>query len=95
VVSQQLAPKSYEPGRVLVCEVLIPNMAIRNLIREEKVHQVYSAMQSGQDDSGMQTMNQNLVTLVKQGTLSKVDALEHSPVPEEIVKMLATIPDRR
>jgi twitching motility protein PilT len=95
VVSQQLAPKSYEPGRVLVTEVLIPNMAIRNLIREEKVHQVYSAMQSGQDDSGMQTMNQNLITLVKTGVLSKVDALEHSPVPEEIVKMLSQIPDRR
>jgi twitching motility protein PilT len=95
VVSQQLAPRSFDPGRVLVCEVMIPNVAIRNLIREDKIHQIYSAMQSGQDDSGMQTMNQSLMILVKQGVLSKTDALELSPVPEEVVKMMASVADRR
>ena len=60
IVSQQLIPKSYEPGRAMACEVLIPTMAIRNLIREDKIHQIYSSMQSGQDESGMMTMNQGL-----------------------------------
>ncbi len=95
VVSQQLAPRSYEPGRAMVCEVMIPNVAIRNLIREDKVHQIYSAMQSGQDDSGMQTMNQSLMSLVRLGVLSKGDALELSPVPEEIIKMMASMVDRK
>ena len=76
-------------------ELLIPNMAIRNLIREDKLHQVYSSMQSGQDDSGMQTMNQSLVSLVKQGILSKTDALENSTMPEELTKYLAQIQDKK
>lgn len=91
ILSQQLITKSYEPGRVMACEVLIPNAAIRNLIREEKVHQIYSAMQAGQDESAMQTMNQSLSTLVRQGILSRTDALEHSPIPEELSKMLVGV----
>ena len=95
VMSQGLIPKSYGPGRCMAYELLIPNMAIRNLIREDKLHQVYSSMQSGQDDSGMQTMNQSLVTLVKQGVISKQDAIENSTMPEELAKYLAAIPDKR
>jgi twitching motility protein PilT len=92
ILSQQLISKSYEPGRTMACEVLIPNAAIRNLIREEKVHQIYSAMQSGQDESAMCTMNQNLASLVRAGVLSKTDALENSMIPDELLKMLAQIP---
>jgi twitching motility protein PilT len=93
VVTQQLVPKSFETGRVMSCEVMIPNMAIRSLIREDKVHQIYSAMQAGQEETGMQTMNQSLVSLVKAGHLSKQDAFEHSTMPEEIQKLLRAIPD--
>jgi twitching motility protein PilT len=88
IVSQQLIPKSYEAGRTMACEVMIPNMAVRNLIREDKIHQIYSSMQSGQDDTGMQTMNQSITELVKKGILSKTDALEHSSFPEELQKIL-------
>jgi twitching motility protein PilT len=95
VVSQTLIPKADGQGRAMACEVMIPSMAIRNLIREDKIHQIYSAMQTGQDDTGMQTMNQSLVTLVKTGLISKQDAMESSTQPEELVKHLAAIPDKR
>lgn len=88
IVSQQLIPKSYEAGRVMACEVLIPNPAIRNLIREDKIHQIYSAMQTGQEETEMNTMNQYLYSLAANGVLSPVDAIENSPVPEELTKML-------
>jgi twitching motility protein PilT len=91
IVSQQLIAKSHEPGRVMASEVLIPTMAVRNLIREDKIHQVYSSMQSGQDETGMQTMNQSLLSLVRSGVLTKSDALEHSMVPEELTKMMSSI----
>ena len=88
IVSQQLIPKSFEPGRAIACEVLIPTMAIRNLIREDKIHQVYSSMQSGQEETAMQTMNQALLHLVTGGVLSKADAIDHSFVPDELSKLL-------
>jgi twitching motility protein PilT len=89
IVSQQLIPKSFEPGRTVACEVLLPTAAIRNLIREDKIHQIYSSMQSGQDATGMQTMNQSLHNLVKSGVLSKEDALSYSHVPDELAKTFA------
>ena len=95
VMCQLLLPKSYQPGRCLVYELLIPNMAIRNLIREDKLHQVYSAMQAGQEESGMQTMNQSILAQVKAGVLSKQDALDASTMPEEIAKALGQIQDKR
>ena len=58
VMCQALLPKANSPGRVMALEVMIPNPAIRNLIREDKIHQIYSQMQIGQDKFGMQTMNQ-------------------------------------
>ena len=64
VISQQLIPRDGRPGRVLACEVMVPNAAIRNLIREDKVHQIYSQMQVGQAKFGMQTFNQSLARLV-------------------------------
>jgi len=95
IVSQTLIPKSFGPGRAMACEIMIPNMAIRNLIREDKVHQIYSSMQAGQGETGMITMNQSLAGLVRAGILSKTDAFENSPLPEEIKKVLDSIPDRR
>jgi twitching motility protein PilT len=95
ILSQQLIPKSYELGRCLATELLIPNMAIRNLIREDKLHQIYSMMQAGQEDTGMQTMNQSLMSLVKQGILSKNDAFEYSHMPDEIAKLLTGVRERK
>ncbi len=70
VISQQLIPK-IGGGRVLALEVMIPNAAIRNLIREDKIHQIYSIMQTGQSKFGMQTLNQSLYELY----VKKVDFL--------------------
>ncbi|MFN7684018.1 MAG: type IV pilus twitching motility protein PilT [Oligoflexia bacterium] len=92
IVSQQLIPRTQGGGRVAAVEVMVPNMAIRNLIREDKLHQIYSAMQSGQEESGMLTMNQSLVQLVRSGALSKTAALEHSYMPDELSKTLLTLP---
>jgi twitching motility protein PilT len=88
VVTQQLIPLSGKPGRCLAMELMIPNMAVRNLIREDKIHQVYGAMQSGQVGSGMITMNQSLLENIKKGNLSKSDALAYSLLPEELMKMI-------
>lgn len=91
VCSQMLIPKSNEPGRVMACEIMIPTNAIRNLIREDKIHQVYSSMQTGQEETAMQTMNQSLANWVRQGVISKTDALEYSPVPDELLKMIGGV----
>jgi len=92
IVCQQLIAKSFQPGRAAACEVLLPNMAIRNLIREDKLHQIYSSMQAGQEESGMITMNQSLSSLVRSGVLSKADAMEYSMLPDELTKMLQGMP---
>jgi twitching motility protein PilT len=94
ILSQQLIPKSYDPGRVLAYELMVPNAAIRSLIREDKLHQIYSSMQTGQDNTGMRTMNQLLSEHVKNGLLSKADALEHSTMADELSKMLNSITEK-
>jgi len=88
VLSQQLLAKASGEGRVLAIEVMIPNAAIRNLIREDKVHQIYSSMQTGQEQFGMQTMNQALYDLYKKRLITYEDALGRSTVPEEMLVML-------
>lgn len=88
VVAQQLLKKSYEKGRVAALEILIPNSGIRNLMREDKMHQVYSQMQIGQDKSGMITMNQSLHKLVTDGLVSSELAMEYSPIPHELAQKL-------
>ncbi len=87
VIAQQLPPKK-SGGRQLVQEILVPNMAIKNLIREDKIHQIYSQMQVGQDNSGMTTMNQSLYKSYEKGIITKETALEFSNNPEEMTKML-------
>ena len=89
VLSQTLIPKADGQGRVLSLEVMVPNPAIRNLIREDKVHQIYSQMQVGQDKFGMQTMNQSLYSLYMRRHITVDDALARSPEPEELKQMLS------
>ena len=73
IICQSLLPRSSGKGRALACEVLIPNSAIRNLIREDKVAQMYSAIQTG-GSVGMQTLDQALETLVQRGLINKLEA---------------------
>jgi twitching motility protein PilT len=87
VASQHLLPRYNAPGRVLALEVLLPNAAIRNLIREDKVHQIYSQMQMGQDKFGMQTLNQNLYALFQKKLISQEVALERTTEPDELRMM--------
>lgn len=88
IVSQQLIPKSFEKGRVAAMEVLLPTPGIRNLVREDKLHQVYSQMQIGQDKSGMVTMNQSLKKFVESGAITADVALSYASVPEELAVQL-------
>jgi len=87
IISQELLP-TVEGTRVLAAEVLIPNPAIRNLIREDKLHQVYSQMQLGQTQTGMITMNQTIMSLLIRRRISMKVAFENSPDPEELDQML-------
>jgi twitching motility protein PilT len=90
VLSQTLIPRVGGTGRVLSLEVMIPNPAIRNLIREDKIHQIYSQMQVGQEKFGMQTMNQSLISLVSRRLISLEDALGRSSDPDEFKQMMST-----
>jgi twitching motility protein PilT len=87
VVCQALLPKK-GGGRVLSIEVMIPTPAIRNLIREDKIHQIYSQMQVGQGEHGMQTFNQSLAELVLTDQLERDEALARSSQPAELASML-------
>lgn len=91
VISQQLIPRLDGKGRVLAVEVMIPNPAIRNLIREEKIHQIYSQMQVGQARFGMQTMSQSLVDLYQRRLISYEEALGHATEPDEVRSMLGQV----
>ena len=88
VLCQQLIPKANGMGRCLALEVMIPNPAIRNLIREDKVHQIYSQMQVGQSKFGMQTMNQSLLDLYQRRVISYDESLGRSSDPEELRQMM-------
>jgi twitching motility protein PilT len=88
VVSQQLLPRADGRGRCLASEIMIPNAAIRNLIREAKVHQIYSQMQVGQQKFGMQTMSQALIDLHQRRLITTDEAMGHATEPEELKTML-------
>lgn len=92
VISQQLLPRADGKGRVLAVEVMIPNAAIRNLVREQKVHQIYSQMQVGQAKHGMQTMSQSLLDLYQRRLISYEEAMGHATEPEELQTMLTGAP---
>lgn len=86
VFCQQLLPKIQGKGRVMCAEIMVANMAIRSLIREDKAHQMYSIIQTGQK-LGMRTMNQSLFELYKTNLISYDDALARSSDPDEIMKL--------
>jgi len=88
VIAQQLIPRKSGHGRVIAVEILVPTAAIRNLIREDKIHQIYSMMQTGQSKYGMQTMNQSLLELYSKGIISYDEAMGRSPVQDEMLAML-------
>jgi twitching motility protein PilT len=89
VLSQTLLPRMDGKGRALALEIMVPNTAIRALIRDDKVHQLYSQMQMGQDKYGMQTMNQCLFSLFHTKKISMNDALSRSSDIEELKEMMA------
>jgi twitching motility protein PilT len=89
VMSQSLIPKMNSVGRALSLEIMVPNAAIRNLIREDKVHQIYSQMQVGQEKFGMQTMNQSLLSLYQKRMISLEEALGRSLDPDELKQMIS------
>ncbi len=89
VLTQNLMPRAGAPGRVLALEIMVPNPAIRNLIREDKVHQIYSQMQVGQSKFGMQTFNQSLAQLFSKRLITIEEAMGRSSDPDELKNLLA------
>ncbi|HEX5108304.1 MAG TPA: type IV pilus twitching motility protein PilT [Vicinamibacterales bacterium] len=87
IVCQSLLPKT-SGGRVAALEIMIPTPAIRNLIREDKIHQIYSAMQTGQEKYGMQTMNQSLATLHQRRMVTLETAMTASSNKDELQEMI-------
>jgi twitching motility protein PilT len=88
ILCQALLPRADGRGRILAAEILIPNPAIRNLIREDKIHQIYSAMQLGQEKFGMQTFNQALYSLYSQRLITLETAFSRSSNLEELQDMI-------
>ncbi|MBK6689751.1 MAG: type IV pilus twitching motility protein PilT [Deltaproteobacteria bacterium] len=89
VLSQTLIPKASGSGRVLALEVMVPNMAIRNLIREDKIHQMYGQMQMGQGRSGMQTLNQCLAILIQRKAITFDEGMLRSSDQDELRQILS------
>jgi twitching motility protein PilT len=89
VVCQALLPRADGKGRIVALEILVPTPAIRNLIRDDKVHQIYSTMQTGQEKFGMQTMNQSLVTLYQKRLITLEAAMNVSSAKDELEQMIS------
>ncbi|HKP14191.1 MAG TPA: type IV pilus twitching motility protein PilT [Blastocatellia bacterium] len=88
ILTQALLPKANGQGRALAMEILVPNSAIRNLIREDKVHQIYSMMQTGQEKYGMQTFNQSLGSLYFKKQITLEMALARSSNADELQDLI-------
>lgn len=88
ILCQALLPRASGSGRAMALEILIPNTAIRNLIREDKVHQIYSMMQTGQDKYGMQTFNQALASLYHKRQITLDVAMQRSSNSEELKELI-------
>ena len=88
IVCQALLPTANGGGRAVAVEILVPTPGIRNLIREDKIHQIYSAMQAGQEKAGMQTMNQSLATLYYKRAITLETAMRQSSHREELRDMI-------
>lgn len=94
VVAQQLLPK-IPKGRCLAQEILRITPAIRNLIREDKIHQIYSQMQIGQEETGMNTMNQHIKKNLDAGLITPEVAMTYSNNPEELARMLGVTGNKK
>jgi twitching motility protein PilT len=90
IVTQQLLPKADGSGRTVATEVLVPTPAVRNLIREGKTHQIYSALQTG-GQFGMQTMDASLAGLVREQKITRELAEARSSTPEELRRLMGTV----
>jgi twitching motility protein PilT len=88
ILCQALLPRVEGTGRAMALEIMVPNSAIRNLIREDKVHQIYSMMQTGQDKYGMQTFNQALATLYHKRIITMDTALQRSSNVDELRELI-------
>lgn len=88
IMCQTLLPKASGDGRAMALEILVPNAAIRNLIREDKIHQIYSMMQTGQDKFGMQTFNQALASLYHKRVITMETALQRSSNADELKELI-------
>ena len=84
IMCQALLPNAAGNGRVMALEILIPNSAVRNLIREDKIHQIYSMMQTGSEKYGMQTLNQSLASLFRRRLITLETAMTITGNPEEL-----------
>src|SRR6266516_3105085 len=89
ILCQALLPRAEGKGRAMCMEIMVPNAAIRNLIREDKIHQIYSAMQTGQDKFGMQTFNQALSTAYLEKQITIEMALSRSSNQDELNEMIS------
>jgi twitching motility protein PilT len=92
ILCQSLLPKAAGKGRALAMEILVPNAAIRNLIRDDKVHQIYGMMQAGQAKHGMQTFNQSLASLYFKRLITLQTALSRSSYAEELQELISRGP---
>jgi twitching motility protein PilT len=88
IMCQALLPKASGDGRAMALEILVPNAAIRNLIREDKIHQIYSMMQTGQDKFGMQTFNQSLATLYHKKIITLEAAMNRTSNADELRELI-------
>ncbi len=88
IMCQTLLPKASGDGRVMALEILVPNAAIRNLIREDKIHQIYSMMQTGQDKFGMQTFNQALASLYHKKLITLDSAMQRTSNADELKELI-------
>jgi twitching motility protein PilT len=92
IICQSLLPRATGKGRAMAMEILVPTAAIRNLVREDKVHQIYGMMQTGQSKHGMQTFNQSLAGLYFRRMISLQTALARSSYPDELQEMISRGP---
>ena len=88
IVCQALLPKADGKGRVASLEIMVPTPAIRNLIRDDKIHQIYGVMQAGQEKLGMQTANQSLASLYMKRLITLDAALGASSNRDELQDLI-------
>jgi twitching motility protein PilT len=87
IMCQALLPNAAGNGRAMALEIMIPNSAVRNLIREDKIHQIYSMMQTGGEKFGMQTLNQSLASLYQKRSITLETAMTITSNADELKEL--------